>query len=90
MVTYIARDVVLAYSDYSKEFEIYTGSSSKQLVAVMTQGNRPIALFSRKLTERHQCYSMTVFEILIIVEKLKEIKGMLWGNRQRSLQTIKI
>ena len=47
----IARDVVQAYPDYSKEFEIYTDASSKQLHAVITQGNKPIAFFSRKLTE---------------------------------------
>jgi hypothetical protein len=33
----IARDVVLAYPDYSEVFEIYTDASSKQLGAVITQ-----------------------------------------------------
>jgi hypothetical protein len=47
----IARDVVLASPDYSQEFEIYTDASSKQLGAFITQGNKPIAFFSRKLTE---------------------------------------
>ncbi len=42
----IARDVVLAYPDYSKEFEIYTGASSKQLGAVIIQGIKPIVFFS--------------------------------------------
>ncbi len=42
----IARDVCLAYPDYLKEFEIYTDASSKQLGAVITQGNKPIAFFS--------------------------------------------
>jgi hypothetical protein len=36
----IAREVVLAYPDYSKVFEIYTDASSKQLGAVITQENR--------------------------------------------------
>ena len=31
----IARDVVLAYPDYSEVFEIYTDASSKQLGAVI-------------------------------------------------------
>jgi hypothetical protein len=43
----IAKDVALAYPDYFKEFEIYTDTSSKQLGAVVTQGNRPIAFFIR-------------------------------------------
>jgi hypothetical protein len=47
----IAKDVALAYPDFSKEFEIYTDTLSKQLGAVTTQGNRPTAFFSRKLTE---------------------------------------
>ena len=75
----IARDVVLAYPDYSQEFEIFTDASSKQLGAVITQGNKPIAFFSRKLTETQQHYSETI-ELLVIVETLKEFKGMLWGQ----------
>jgi hypothetical protein len=38
----IAKDVVLAYLDFNKVFEIYTDASSKQLGAVITQDNRPI------------------------------------------------
>ena len=46
----ITRDVMVAYLDYPKEFEIYTDASSKQLGAVITQGNKPRAFFNRKLT----------------------------------------
>ena len=77
----IARDVSLAYPDYSKPFEIYTDGSKKQLGAVITQDNRPIAFFSRKLSETQQKYSITEIELLAIVETLKEFKGMLWGQR---------
>ena len=79
--TSIAKDVVLAYPDYSMEFEIYTDASSKQLGSVITQGNRPLAFFSRKLLTMQQKYSMTKLELLAIVETLKEFKGMLWGQR---------
>jgi hypothetical protein len=48
--TTIAKEVVLAYSDFTKPFEIYTDASTKQLGAVITQENRPIAFFSRKLS----------------------------------------
>ena len=64
----IAKDVDLAYPDYSKEFEIYTDASSKQMGAVITQQNRPIALFSRKLSETQQKYNITEIELLAIVE----------------------
>ncbi len=72
--------MVLAYPDYSKVFEIYTDASSKQLGAVITQGNRPIAFFSRKLSNTQRKYSITKIELLAIVETLKEFKGMLWGQ----------
>ena len=48
-----------------------------QLGAVITQGNRPITFFSRKLKQK---YSVTEIELLAIVETLKEFKGMLWGQ----------
>jgi hypothetical protein len=70
----------LAYPDFSKVFEIYTDASSKQLGAVITQDNRPIAFFSRKLSPAQRKYSVTEIELLAIVETLKEFKGMLWGQ----------
>ncbi len=76
----IAREVVLAYPDYSKVIEIYTDASSKQLGAVITQENRPIAFFSRKLSTTQCKYSVTKIELLAIVKTLKEFKGMLWGQ----------
>jgi hypothetical protein len=76
----IARDVVLAYPDYSEVLEIYTDASSKQLGAVITQKNRPIAFFSRKLSIAQHKYSVTKIELLAIVKTLKEFKGTLWGQ----------
>jgi hypothetical protein len=70
----------LAYPDFSKVFEIYTDASSKQLGAVITQDNRPIMFFSRKLSPAQCKYSVTKIELLAIVETLKEFKGMLWGQ----------
>jgi hypothetical protein len=55
-----------------------------QLRAVITQGNRPIAFFSRKLSVMQTKYSVTEIELLAIVETLKDFQGMLWG------QTIKV
>ncbi len=79
----IARDVILAYPSYDEDepFIIYTDASSRQLGAVITQKNRPLAFFSRKLTQAQQKYSVTDQELLSIVETLKEFKGMLLGQR---------
>ncbi len=75
----IAKEVVLAYPDYSKVFKIYTVNSSNQLGAVITQENRPIVFFSWKFSNTQRKYSVTKIELLAIVESLKEFKGMLWG-----------
>ena len=81
----IAKDVVLAYPDFNKVFEIYTDASSKQLGAVITQDNRPIAFISRKLSDTQRKYSVTKIELLAIVKTLKEFKGMLWGQQIKVL-----
>jgi hypothetical protein len=76
----IAKEVVSAYPDYFKVFEIYIDASSKQLGAVITQENRQIAFFSQKLSTTQRKYSITKIELLAIVKTLKEFKGMLWVN----------
>eukprot|EP00804_Cyclotella_cryptica_P030605 CCRYP_020020-RA/>CCRYP_020020-RA protein AED:0.29 eAED:0.29 QI:0/0/0/1/0/0/3/0/158 len=77
LVYYNCQGCSLSLSDYSREFEIYTDALSKQLGSVITQGNRPLAIFSRKLSTEQQKYSVTKLELLAIVETLKEFKGML-------------
>ena len=79
----ICREVLLAYPDYSKPFDIYTDASTRQLGAVITQNNRPIAFFSRKLSDTQRKYTVTELELLSIIETLKEFKGMLWGHTIR-------
>ncbi len=79
----IARDVILAYPNFSfsEEFTIFTDASTRQLGGVITQNNRPIAFFSRKLTTAQQKYTVTELELLSIVELLKEFEGMLLGQK---------
>ena len=77
----LAREVLLAYPDYSLPFDIYTDASSHQLGAVMAQRGRPIAFFSCKLSDTQRKYSVTELELLSIVETLKEFKGLLWGQQ---------
>jgi hypothetical protein len=73
----IAKETVLAYLDFPSRLR-YT--RMPQLGAVITQDNRPIAFFSKKLSEMQQKYSVTEIELLAIVETLKEFNGMLWGQ----------
>ncbi len=75
----------MAYPDYTKAFEIYTDTSSKQIGAVITQDNRPLAFFSWKLFHTQLKYSIIEIELLAIVKILKEFKGMLWGQNIKVL-----
>jgi RNase H-like domain found in reverse transcriptase/Reverse transcriptase (RNA-dependent DNA polymerase) len=49
----IAREVMLAYLDFNKPFEIHTDASHYQLGAVISQEGKPIAFYSRKLNKRY-------------------------------------
>jgi hypothetical protein len=76
----IAKEVFLAYPDFTKPFEIYTDASTMQLGVVITQGNRPMTFFSRELSVMQAKYSVTKIKLLAIVETLNEFQGMLWGH----------
>jgi hypothetical protein len=55
----IAKEIVLAYSNFLKPFEIYMDAFSMHLGAVITQDNKSIAFFSRKLSKMQkkiQCH----------------------------------
>jgi hypothetical protein len=77
----IAREVMLAYPDFSKPFEIHTDASHSQLGAVISQEGKPIAFYSRKLNPAQTRYTTTERELLSIVETLKEFKNILLGHK---------
>ena len=59
----ISREVLLAFPDFNQKFEIYTDASKFQLGAVVTQNNRPIAYYSRKLNSAQLNYTTTEREL---------------------------
>ena len=71
---------MLAYPNFNKKFEIYTDASTKQLGAVITQDNRPIAFCSKKLTKCQQRYTVTDLELLSFVMTLREFRPILLGQ----------
>ena len=77
----IAKETMLAYPDFSKEFVIHTDASHSQLGAVISQDNRPIAFYSRKLKPEQTRYTTTERELLSIVETLKEFRNILLGHQ---------
>ena len=64
--------MMLAYPDFGTFFEIYTDASTYQIDAVITQKNRPIAFFSRKLTDTQKIYSDRIGTII----NLRDPKGI--------------
>ena len=75
----ICCEVMLAFPDYLKPFVIHTDASHYQLGAVISQDDKPIAFYSRKLNDAQTRYTTTERELLSIVETLKEFRNMLLG-----------
>ena len=73
----LCRETILAYPDFSKPFDIHTDASHTQLGAVISQNKRPIAFYSRKLSDAQTRYTTTERELLAIVETLKEFRNIL-------------
>jgi hypothetical protein len=64
----VCRKVLLLYPDF-------------QLGAVISQDNRPIAFYSRKLQPAQVRYTTTERELLLIIETLKEFRNILLGQQ---------
>ena len=77
----LSKEVLLAYPDFNKTFEIHTDASDLQLGAVISQEGKPIAFYSRKLTPAQTRYTTTEQELLAIVETLKEFRNILLGQK---------
>ena len=67
----VASDNLSTYPDFNKTFKINTDASKFQLGAVITQKGKPIAFYSRKLTDSQQWYKVTEIELLSTLETLK-------------------
>ena len=70
----ISREVLLAFPNFSLPFVIHTDASSRQLGSVISQNNKPLAFYSRKLSVPQRNYTVTELELLSIVETLKEFR----------------
>ncbi len=76
----ISREVLLAYPDFNKPFDIQRDASHAQLGAIISQNGKPIAFYSCKLNPAQMWYTMTEHELLSIVETLKEFCNILLGH----------
>jgi hypothetical protein len=77
----LSRRVTLVYPDYSKPFHIHTDASKVQLGGVISQDNKALAFYSRKLNHAQLNYTTIEQELLSIVEILREYCNILLGHK---------
>ena len=77
----ISKETLLTYPDFNKPFDIHTDASDVQLGSVISQNNKPIAFYTRKLNPAQTRYTTTERELLAIVETLKEFRNILLGQQ---------
>jgi hypothetical protein len=81
----ISRETLLAYPDFTKPFIIHTDAGHKQLGAVISQDNKPIAFYSRKLNPAQTRYTTTERELLSIVENPQRVSKYITWSTDKSL-----
>ena len=70
---------LLSYPDWKLPFTVHTDASDKKLGSFISQNNKPIAFFSRKLGKTQRNYTTTEKELLAILECLKQLRGIIFG-----------
>jgi hypothetical protein len=72
---------MLIFPDFNKVFEIHTDASDYQLGSVISQDQKPIAFYSKKLTAAQRNYTVGEREMLSNVKTLNEFCTMLLGHK---------
>ena len=75
----VSAETLMSYPYRKLPFILHIDASDKHLGDVISQNNKPIAFFSRKLIKPQRNCTTTEKEILAIVEFLKKIRGIMFG-----------
>ena len=73
----MSRDTLLSYPDFNEEFKIHTDASNFQLGAVSNHKIKPVAFYSRKLSDLLKRYTVTEKGLFSIIENIKGIRTIL-------------
>jgi hypothetical protein len=84
------KNNMILFPDFNKVFETHTDASDYQIGSVISQDQKPIAFYSKKLTATQRNYTVGEKEMLSIVETLNEFCTMLLGHKLKFIPTIKI
>lgn len=85
--TLSSSDVILAYPDFSREFDLTTDASNYAMGAVLSQDNRPIVYLSKTLSKAEEHYATNEKEMLAIVWALKSLRNYLYGSTKLKIFT---
>jgi RNase H-like domain found in reverse transcriptase len=79
----ISKETLLSYPDFCQPFDLQTDASHSKLRAILSQQNKSIAFYSRKLNPAQTGYTTPERKHLAIVETLKEFHNILLGQNIR-------
>ena len=74
----VSAETLSSYTDRKIPFTAHADASDKQLGAVINQNNKPIAFFSIIMSKPQNNYNMSDKDLLMIVECLKQFRGILF------------
>ena len=77
----ISRETLFICPNFSKPSVIHTDASKVQLGAVISQDNKPVAFYSRKINPTQANYITTESKLLSIVETIKQLRSILLGQQ---------
>ena len=77
----MAEETTLNYMNFNKIFEIHTDTSDRQLDEVISQNRKPLAFYSRKLSNIQRNYIKTKQELLNIFQTIETFMNILFGQR---------